>query len=123
MWICQSNGFLSIVAPPPGSSAAMNDELIVRGRCKGNIEAVFPDARVTHTPRRDYAFFSIAREVVANAIAAQVREIAYGNFKGSVVDDDRHDIYFDIWRTMNRLQHGRGFKGAYPPIGRLSPRA
>jgi hypothetical protein len=114
MWICLSNAFLSIVAPSTGTTAAQNDELIVRGRCKGDIEAVFPDADVTHTPDRDYAFrASIKRQAVANAIAAQVRGIAYGNFKDSVTEDDRHDAYFDVWRAMNRLQHARGYMRAY----------
>jgi hypothetical protein len=88
----------------------MNDELIVRGRCKGDIEAVFPDVSATHTPNRDYAFrVSIAREVVAIAIAAQVLEIDYGNFKDSVAEDDRHDAHLAIWRAMNRLQHARRY--------------
>jgi hypothetical protein len=110
MWICLNNAFLSIVAPTPGSPAATNDELVVRGRCKGDIEAVFPNASVTHTPRRDYAFrTSIAREAVANAVAAQVSAIGYGNFKDSVADDDRHDAYFDIWMTMKLFQHARSY--------------
>lgn len=119
MWICLNDAFLSIVAPRPGTTAAKNGELIVRGRCKGDIEAVFRNADVTHTPDRDYAFRArIAREAVADAITAQVCGIDYGNFKDSVAEPDRHDAYFDIWRTMNRLQHARGHKGAYPPSGR-----
>jgi hypothetical protein len=110
MWICLNNAFLSIVAPTSGSTAATNDELIVRGRCEGDIEAVFPGVGVTRTPDRDYEFrASIARDVVANAIAAQVRGIDYGNFKDSVAEDDRHDAYFDIWRAMSRLQHERAY--------------
>jgi hypothetical protein len=119
MWICLNNAFLSIVVPRAGTSAAKNDDLIVRGRCKGDIEAVFPDANVTHTPDRDYAFrASIKREAVANAIAAQVREIDYENFKDSVAEHDRHDAYFDIWGAMNCLQHARGHGGAYRPATR-----
>jgi hypothetical protein len=119
MWICLNNAFLSIVAPTTGTTAAKKDEAIVRGRCKGDIEAVFPDAVVTHTPDRDYAFrASITPEAVANAIAAQVRGIDYGNFKDSVIEPDRHDAYFDVWQAMNRLQHARGHKGAYRPSAR-----
>ena len=51
MWIYLNNSFLSIVAH--------NDKpehMHVRGRRRGDIEAVFPEANVTDTPDRDYAF-------------------------------------------------------------------
>ena len=119
MWICLNNAFLSIIAPTAGTTAAKSGVLIVRARCKGDIEDVFPDASVTHTPNRDYAFrATIGREAVADAIAAQARQIDYGNFKDSVTECDRHDAYFEIWKAMNCLQHARGFGGAFPPIDR-----
>jgi len=33
-----------------------------------------------------------------------VRNINYGNFKNQVAENDRHDVYFEVWRAMNRFQ-------------------
>ena len=67
MWIYLNNSFLSIVAH--------NDKpehMHVRGRRRGDIEAVFPKANVTDTPDRDYAFRAdISRSTVEEAMLRQ----------------------------------------------------
>ncbi|MEN6544469.1 MAG: hypothetical protein ABFE07_00335 [Armatimonadia bacterium] len=100
MWCCLSDAFLSIVEPEPGSPV-----LRVRARRKGDIERVFPGAKVERTPGRDYLYRAhIDREIVAQVMADQVRGISYGNFKNSVRNSKLHDAYAGFWSIMARLQ-------------------
>jgi hypothetical protein len=100
MWIVKNNSFLSIVADRNDK-----DRLLVRARIKGDIEAVFPDAEVETTPEADYLYRAfLPRARVARTIADSIESIDYPNFKGSVIDKLRHDIYYDIWRVMHRAQ-------------------
>jgi len=100
MWVCLSNAFFSIVDPEDGSN-----NLRVRARRKGDIERVFPKAKVERTPGRDYLYRAhIDRDLVAQAIADQVRSIDYNNFKNSVRDDKLHSAYGSFWHTHSRLQ-------------------
>ncbi len=107
MWICLNNAFLSIVSNPADAAT-----LTVRARRKGDIEAVFgQNVEVVTLPRRDYQFRAfIARDVVATAVATQLRHIDYGNFKDSVADASLHDAYFKVWHAMADLQE-------IPPYG------
>lgn len=104
MWICLNNAFLSIVEPS-GQDLNTGDYLLVRARRLGDIQSVFPDAKVEKRPERDYLFRAlIPRQEVAAAIADQVRGITYDNFKASVKDDRLHNAYLTTWHTMARLQ-------------------
>lgn len=110
MWICLNNAFLSIVTPSkdePGS-----DELLVRARRPGDIEGVFPDAKVEKRPERDYLYRALVpREKVAMVLAAQVMGIDYNNFKDSVRDRKLHDAYASLWGIMARLQPTAPYSG------------
>lgn len=100
MWICLSNAFLSIVdaSNEPGT-------LLVRARRQGDIEAVFPDAKVVQSPGRDYLYRAgVKREAVAAALAEQVMKLAYPNFKSSVADPRLHAAYSSTWSIMSQLQ-------------------
>jgi len=100
MWICLSNAFLSLVdaSSEPGT-------LLVRARRQGDIEAVFPDAKVTQSVGRDYLYRAgIAREEVAAALAEQVLKLGYPNFKDSVRDAHLHARYSTVWSAMSTLQ-------------------
>ncbi len=98
MWIFLSDSFLSIVHDP---DPAKPRNLLVRARVKGDIERVFPGALVKRTPERDYLFrASIRNDVVANAIQSRISNIDYGNFKDSVDEEGRHNVYFSVWHTM-----------------------
>jgi hypothetical protein len=102
MWIMLSDSFLSVVEHPKSQA------LMVRARKAGDIEQVFPNARVHRTPQRDYGFRAIlSREAVAKALAQRVRDIDYRSFKDSVADSERYDAYLSVWSTMLGWARGR----------------
>lgn len=103
MWVLLNDAFLSIVdkGDPSGET------LLVRARRAGDIEKVFPGAEVVANAGTDYAFRAwIDRSLVAERIAERIRGIAYGNFKSSVKEAVRHDVYMDVWGDLLRLQTG-----------------
>ena len=100
MWICLSNAFLSIVdaSNEPGT-------LLIRARRAGDIEAVFPNAKVVQSIGRDYLYRAgIAREEVATVLAEQAMRLVYPNFKSSVADPRLHAAYSSTWSIMSQLQ-------------------
>jgi len=100
MWIYLNDAFLSIVQNY--SNPAL---LHVRSRHPGDIERLFPGAEVKHTPGGDYHFRTdLDRETVAEVLAARIASIDYTNFKNSISDSDRHDVYFDVWSATQHLQ-------------------
>jgi hypothetical protein len=89
--------------PPP-------DELLVRARRRGDIERVFPNAKVSRSPKGDYLFRSVLpRSAVKSALAARIDDIRYDNFKDSVGDDDLHTAYTNVWFIMAELQPSPSF--------------
>ncbi len=104
MWLFFNDAMLSIVQKPDDK-----DTLTVRGRIKGDIEAVFPDVEVTEGDGTDYRFRAkVPREIVARVIAARVMALDYSNFKSSVKDSTRHDTYANCWNTLYRWQEQSG---------------
>lgn len=100
MWICLNNAFLSIV-----SKDCQPDELLVRARVPGHIEAVFPKAKVKETIGNDYQFrAAIKRSDVADALVQQTESISYSNFKDSVRIKSLASAYSSVWGVMSRLQ-------------------
>ena len=98
MWIFQNDSFLSIVAHRTKPSV-----LLVRARKAGDIEAVFPQAQVRKGEGTDYRYRAdIPTEDVARALAERVQGIAYPNFKDSVPNHARRDVYFAVWDVMRR---------------------
>lgn len=109
MWVMLNNAFLSIVSP-----SARSPTLDVRARARGDIERVFPGAKVTCLPGRDYAFRAhLPRNEVAAAIEREVAGIRYPNFKGSTREQDRHDAYVRCWQAMADFQESRGHGRPY----------
>lgn len=103
MWICLNDAFVSIVSKdcPP-------DCLLVRARRKGDIERVFPDAKVRTSMNTDYRYRAVVpRSVIAQALVDRVLDLDYSNFKASVEDDDLHDAYARVWGVMYGLQVAR----------------
>lgn len=100
MWICLNRAFLSIV-----DKDCPADSLLVRARRAGDIESVFPKAKVARTVGNDYLFRAVVKraEVVA-AIAGEIEDIDYGNFKDSVEDKQLKGAYSSVWGVMSRLQ-------------------
>lgn len=100
MWICLSEGFLSIV-----HKDCEADELLVRARRQGDIERVFPDAKVKKTVGNDYLYRAvIKRSVVGEALVSLADNIVYDNFKNTVRDNKLHGAFNAIWHTISRLQ-------------------
>ncbi|MFO1153159.1 MAG: hypothetical protein U1E42_05770 [Rhodospirillales bacterium] len=108
MWIFLNNAFLSIVAHRDDPSL-----LLVRARFKGDIEAVFPAAAVAETLAADYRFRApLSRDEVAQAIALALRTMTADNFKSSVGEHWRHDLYLDVWSTLATAQRHRAARAA-----------
>ena len=100
MWIFLSNSFISVVQKPGDT-----DTLTVRARIKGDIENVFPDAKVEANKGTDYKFRArVPREAVAKALHDQVIGVKYSNFKSSVKNTKRHDAYMNVWSAMYKIQ-------------------
>ena len=115
MWVCLSKSFLSIV-----HKECKPDELLVRARVAGHIEAVFPDAVVKKSPGTDYLFRAVLpRSVVAKALADQAMGLTYDNYKNSVKNHAFHDALAAVWGIMARLQPTRPYSGAAAARGRL----
>lgn len=100
MWLFTSKGFVSVVA-----SRDSQDDLIVRARVRGHLQALLPKAKVTETPEADYRFRTIAnKKVVQRVMADQISAINYGNFKDTVDDSDYHAACLRVWSAMHQLQ-------------------
>jgi Txe/YoeB family toxin of Txe-Axe toxin-antitoxin module len=106
MWIFLNNAFLSIVEPSQlDPEANAGRRLLVRARVSGHIETLFSHAEAREVPGRDYQFRAyIDRDIVAHAIAESIRNIQYGNFKGSVKNEKLHDAYACVWGVMAQEQ-------------------
>jgi len=91
-----NNSYLSIVSKDCGPA-----ELLVRARRAGDIEKVFPNARVTRQTNSDYLYRAILpRDVVKQALAAMIDLIDYPNFQDSVEDRSLHAAYVSVWCAM-----------------------
>ena len=107
MWLMTPTSFLSIVHKDCGP-----DELLVRARVPGHIEAVFPDALVTESPSNDYLFRAVvSRAVVAKALTDQAMNLDYDNYKNSVRNHRFHDALARIWSVMASLQPTPPYSG------------
>ena len=101
MWIMTNNSYLSIVSKDCGPA-----ELLVRARRAGDIERVFPNAKVTRNTNSDYLYRAVLpRDAVKQALAAMIDHIDYPNFKDSVEDGSLHAAYVSVWCAMAGLQH------------------
>jgi len=99
MWIYMNDSFLSIVR-----HRDQPQYLMVRARRKGDIEAVFPAASVDRTPVADYRYRAVIHEQdVSRVIASRINSIEYDNFKDSVKDPARVNVYHQLWATSFRL--------------------
>lgn len=120
MWICISDGFVSIVEhrDDPG-------RVLVRARRREHLEAFLGDnspsillTPVMQTPRSDYRWRVEAdRAFVAQRLAKLLMDVRYTNFKNSVRDDEYHHACSDIWRTLGRLQEGGPYGAGVPDAG------
>lgn len=119
MWVFLNDAMVSAVAhrTKPG-------HLMVRARIAGDLERLFPRAKVTRTPDADYAYrCTVTRRLFAMAVSARAESIDYPNFKGSLVGatgsqapstvSNRSRAYHDTWDAMMDAQ-----QRAEPDTGR-----
>src|ERR1700743_3117202 len=107
MWLMLNDAFLSFV-----SKDCKPSELLVRARRPGDIEKIFPKAKVTEYDRSDYQFRAVVPIVdVKAAMAEEVDRVVYNNFKNSVRDHDLHHAYNQVWGTMAKLQPKPPYSG------------
>ncbi len=107
MWIMLSDSFLSIV-----HKDCKPDELLVRARRKGDVERVFPHAKVIRTPGNDYLFRAVLkRDEVVAAIANRLNTLGYGNYKSSVKNRPFHNALSRVWSIMAGLQTSAPYSG------------
>ena len=100
MWVFLNDAFLSIVADRHST-----DRLLIRARRRCDISRYFPEAEVLELDQADYRYRAfVCRPQVSRILATTVEDIDYDNFKSSVADQERHDVYMDVWVTMNRYQ-------------------
>ena len=100
MWIQFNNAFLSIV-----ENREKTIELLVRARVKGDIEKVFPEADVFEDNNADYKYRAfISKAKVAERMVLKVTEINYDNFKNSVKEIERKNVYSNIWAELRKFQ-------------------
>jgi hypothetical protein len=107
MWLMLNDAFLSIV-----SKDCARDELLVRARRRGDIEKIFPAAKVTRDTRSDYLFRAvIKRKYVDGVMLGELARVTYPNFKDSVQEIALHDAYMRVWVEMAKLQRTRPYAG------------
>jgi hypothetical protein len=112
MWLCFPSAFLSIVHKPPCGPG----ELLVRARRPGDIESVFPKAKVVRSTDTDYLYRAVIRKVdVSRALAKAADDIDYPNFKNTVQDTGLHEAYFEVWASMAKVQPLPPYSGVLPP--------
>lgn len=101
MWLIAPEGFVSIVHKAP----CQPDELLVRGRTRAHVAALFPDAEIRESDGTDYRFRAIVKRAdVAEHLAALAYSINYGNFKNEVRDRPFHDALMKVWNALAVLQ-------------------
>lgn len=99
MWIFAKESFVSIVVDKqiPGN-------VLVRGRIKGDVEALFPAAEVSKSLDRDYLYrTSVPKHAAALVISNKVLAIDYGNFK-EASPKSRSTWLSRIWNIMYGVQ-------------------
>ena len=78
MWIMTNNAYLSIVSKDCGPA-----ELLVRARRAGDIEKVFPNAKVTRQTDSDYLYRAVLpRDVVKQSLGRNDRPYRLPGLQG-----------------------------------------
>lgn len=121
MWLFNRHGFFSVVQYRGESNL-----LIVRARFEGDLEKVKKimgwKVKIQKTPEADYCFrIEVPREWWVDYLMYSARTIDYDNFKGSLEDNERHNIYLRVWGVLRnaadsalgvvRFKRGRKKKG------------
>lgn len=108
MWIVTAIGFYSVVRAP-------RCRVQVRARVRADLAALIRrfnlrrKTRIISTPENDYPFrifLTTAQwKMCLNGFANDAAKCE--NFKASVIDQKRHNIYLDVWSVLMRLEYAR----------------
>lgn len=113
MWIFFPDAMLSFVAHHDKP-----EFLMVRARIKGDIDRIFPGAKVSRTPRADYLYrATVHRERVGRILTDHAATMGYTNVKGAIPagDDRRKRAMHDVWQVMFDAQHQAATAAALEP--------
>lgn len=102
MWLFTSKSFVSIVADKNDAHRRL-----VRARCPGDIEELFPQADVFEDETADYRYRAfVPVEDVARKITEYIHGMEYVNFKNSIPPTKKkyHDACIGVWSIMLGLQ-------------------
>ena len=128
MWICMSDGFVSIVQYEKDL-----EFLLVRARDRESLDQfvmlldyIHPDEvtsyrhQIRDTPDHDYRFrVKMHRAHVVNCMEYYIRvKLIYPNFKNSVRIPKLHDAFTDIWSVMAAHYGAYGDEGSDDLNGR-----
>lgn len=107
-WIFTNNAFVSVV-----EDRDMPDQLWVRARIKGDLEAFFnltaQQLDVIQTEDADYRWRCVVdRPLFKMALIKLADDVDYTNFKNSIPSNKkgnmRHDHYLRVWTVMKGYQ-------------------
>lgn len=102
MWIAMNDSFVSIVQDRKDKKM-----VVVRARVKEDLESLFPNHQedIIETSTSDYRFrLFLDKSYVSHVIRYRILDIRYENFKDSVKQPWRKNVYMKIWRAMYDVQ-------------------
>ena len=119
MWVFTNFAFFSVV------QHRQDPELVlIRARIRGDLEKLkekyLPNlGEVLKTPTKaDYPYRALAWKVeFAEAMKKAAMDIDYANFKSSVNDTHRHNLYMSVWSIMAGAER-RTYFSDYEPKGK-----
>ena len=115
MWTFTRDGFFAVVK----DSYCGEDELMIRGRNRGDIERLLAkagdaDSEIIELPDADYRFRTkIPVEKWAWYVSHEAAGIDYATVKDTLIgsDDDRSEAYFTCWMALQRYQQASTGEG------------
>jgi hypothetical protein len=149
MWIILNDAFLSVIewedrgkagtqVPKrlKNSDVPVRDLLLVRARDANDLVVAFkpsiPDVDVLLTGGDYAARCIVTRDELKAVVDERIDGIHYHNFKSSVKDQNRHNIYMSVWSALHRLTPYKKSKKTkkstdysdyeYDSTGRIVPR-
>lgn len=107
MWLFTTGGFYSV------HNADNPNQIEIRSRDPEdliNMKALCnePDAPIISTPKADYPCrIVVHRQSFAEAMARQIHELDYKNFKNEIKSNTRHNMLMEIWGTVRHYLDAR----------------
>ncbi len=109
MWLFTRFGFYSVTV-----SRVDRTKIQIRARSRQDLERLARFAaekaslqlgEIIVTPHSDYHYRLIcSRPEWTNLAALLAEDIDYSNFKNQIHDSQRHQLYLEVWRIMEKLQ-------------------